>query len=73
VSLVADGDRVRLEATLDDGRRLVRQLYAVADGFGYVVTMVGPMARAPQLRRDFDEAAGSLAVGAAEPGPAPRR
>ena len=56
-------DRVELEAVIDDGHRLVRQLYAVADGIGYVVTMVGPIARAPQLQRDFDEAASSLSIG----------
>ncbi|MDB4964820.1 MAG: hypothetical protein JWN44_509 [Myxococcales bacterium] len=58
-----DSDRVRLDATVDDGHRFVRQLYAVADDIGYVLTMVGPIIRAPQLRRDFDEAAASLTVG----------
>jgi hypothetical protein len=73
LSLTNDGDRVRLEANLEDGRRLVRQLYAVADGFAYVVTLVGPAAKAPQLRRDFDEAAASLAVGDGGEGGTPRR
>jgi hypothetical protein len=58
-----DSERVRLDATVDDGHRFVRQLYAVADSIGYVLTMVGPIGRAPQMRRDFDEAATSLSVG----------
>ena len=41
----------------------MRQLYAVAGDIGYVVTMVGPLTRAPQMKRDFDEAATSLSVG----------
>ena len=58
-----DSDRVRLDATVDDGHRFVRQVYVVAGGIGYVLTMVGPIGRAPQMRRDFDEAAASLSVG----------
>lgn len=73
VTVTADGDRVRLEASIDDGRRLVRQLYAVADGFGYVVTLVGPAAHAIDLRHDFDEAAASLSVGGAPEASAPKR
>jgi hypothetical protein len=64
--------RLRLDAQLDDGRKLVRQLYAVNDGIGYVITMIGPMTRAPQLRRDFDEAVLTLELGAeARPPDAP--
>jgi hypothetical protein len=59
-----DSDRIVLEATLYDGhRRFVRQLYVTWGTIGYVVTMVGPIAHAPVLRRDFDEAAASLSVG----------
>ena len=58
-----ESDRVVLDATVDDGHLVMRQLYAVAGGIGYVVTVVGPVTRAPQLRRDFDEAAASLTVG----------
>jgi hypothetical protein len=58
-----ESDRVRLDAMVDDGHRFVRQLYVVADGIGYVLTMTGPLARAPQMRRDFEEAATSLSVG----------
>ncbi len=65
--------RVVLAATLDDAHRFVRQLYVVAGNVGYVVTMVGPLARAPQMRRDFDEAATSLAVGDLGETGAPRR
>ena len=63
-----DLPRVRLDAQLDDGRKIARQLYVVADGIGYVVTMIGPAVRAPQLRRDFDEAMLSFDIGA-EPRP----
>jgi hypothetical protein len=55
--------RVRLEASLDGGRRFVRQLYVVDEGIGYVMTLVGPATRSYSLRRDFDEAAQSLQVG----------
>jgi hypothetical protein len=58
-----ESDRLVLDAVVDDGHRFVRQLYAVAGDLGYVVTMVGPISRAPQMRRDFDEAATSLSVG----------
>ena len=58
-----DSDRVTLAAVVDDGHRFVRQLYVVASGIGYVVTMVGPIASAAQMKRDFDEAATSLSVG----------
>lgn len=68
-----ESNRVVLEATLDDGHRFVRQLYAVAAGMGYVVTVVGPLARAPALRRDFDEAATSLSVGDAGDTGTPKR
>jgi hypothetical protein len=68
-----DSDRLMLDAVVDDGHRFVRQLYAVASGIGYVVTMVGPIARAPAMRRDFDEAASSLSVGDAPELVVPRR
>jgi hypothetical protein len=56
-------DRVQLDATADAGRRFVRQLYVVRSGMGYVLTMSGPIGRAVQMRRDFDDAAPSLSVG----------
>lgn len=58
-----ESDRATLDAVVDDGHRFMRQLYAVAGDIGYVVTMVGPLGRAPQMKRDFDEAATSLSVG----------
>ncbi len=68
-----ESDRVVLDATVDDGHQFMRQLYAVAGGIGYVVTMVGPVGRAPQMRRDFDEAAASLTVGDSGDSSNPRR
>jgi hypothetical protein len=68
-----ESDRLVLDAVVDDGHRFVRQLYAVADGIGCVVTMVGPIGRAPQMRRDFDEAATSLSLGDAAELVVPRR
>ena len=68
-----DSDRIVLDAIVDDGHRFVRQLYAVSSGVACVVTMVGPIARAPQMRRDFDEAATSLSVGDAPELVVPRR
>jgi hypothetical protein len=58
-----ESDRVVLDAVLDDGHRFVRQLYVTAGAIGYVVSMVGPIARSAAMRRDFDEAATSLSVG----------
>jgi hypothetical protein len=66
IQLNEETSRVRLDATLDGGRRFVRQLYLVDSGIGYVVTMTGPMSKALNLRRDFDEAAASLTVGPPE-------
>jgi hypothetical protein len=62
-ALLGDLPRLRLDAQLDEGRKLARQLYVVSDGIGYVITMIGPMTRAPQLRRDFDEAVLTLELG----------
>jgi hypothetical protein len=66
-------ERARVEATIDSGRRVFRQLYAVTEGFGYVVTMVGAAARSHALKRDFDEAAQSLVVGDNGEAPAPHK
>ena len=69
-----ESDRVVLDAFVDDGHRFVRQLYVTAGGLGYVVTMVGPIARSAAMRRDFDEAATSLSVGDnGDATPLPRR
>ena len=68
-----ESDRVVLDAVVDDGHLFMRQLYAVAGDIGYVVTMVGPIARAPQMRRDFDEAAASLTVGDSGDNTPPKR
>jgi hypothetical protein len=67
-TIPGDSGRLRLEAQLDDGRKLARQLYVVSGGIGYVLTLIGASSRAPQLKRDFDETAQSLAIGA-EPRP----
>jgi hypothetical protein len=58
-----ESDRVVLDAVIDEGRRFVKQLYVVSGNLGYVVTMVGPIARAAAMKHDFDEAATSLSVG----------
>jgi hypothetical protein len=70
VVVVADKDdptRMHLEADIGGGREIVRQLYAVTEGMGFVVTVAGPMLKGPQLKRDFDEAAASLQLGDAPP------
>jgi hypothetical protein len=58
-----DSDRVVLDASIEQGRRFVKQLYVVAGSLGYVVTVAGPIAHAAAMRHDFDEAATSLSVG----------
>jgi hypothetical protein len=59
-------DRVVVEATLDKGRRMARQLYLVEEGFAYVITLVGPVEQQSERAHDFDEAAASLKLGAGE-------
>ena len=59
--------RVLVEATLDKGRRIARQLYLVEEGFAYVITLVAPLEQKDQRSRDFDEAIGSLKLGTGEP------
>lgn len=69
-----ESDCVVLDAIVDAGHRFVRQLYVTSGALGYVVTMVGPIARSAAMRRDFDEAATSLSVGdSGEATPTPRR
>jgi hypothetical protein len=58
-----DATRMRVEAEIESGRQLVRQVYAVTEGMGFVITIAGPASKAPQLKRDFDEAAASLLLG----------
>lgn len=58
-----DATRMRLEAEIGGGRGIVRQLYAVTEGTGFVVTVAGPMLKGSQLKRDFDDAATSLVLG----------
>jgi hypothetical protein len=58
-----DGTRMRVEAEIGSGHDVVRQVYAVTEGTGFVVTMVGPALRGPQLKRDFEEAVGALVLG----------
>jgi hypothetical protein len=60
----ADGrERARLDGSLDGGRVVMHQLYVVADGFGYVLTVAGASKKAPELKRAFDEVSSTLAVG----------
>jgi hypothetical protein len=59
-------ERVVVEATLDKGRRMARQLYLVEEGFAYVVTLVGPVEQQAERSHDFDEAVASLKLGAGE-------
>jgi hypothetical protein len=59
-------DRVVVEATLDKGRRIAKQLYLVEEGFAYVVTLVGPVEQQSERGHDFDEAVASLKLGAGE-------
>lgn len=62
-----EGSRVRLEAKLDGGKRLLQQLYSVDGDLGYVVSLVAPEAHAAEMQRDFEAAARSFIVGAVEP------
>jgi hypothetical protein len=61
----ADGARMRMSAELDSGKRVSMQLYAVEGGFGYVLTLITPLATADRMAQDFDAAARSLVLGGA--------
>ncbi len=58
--------RVVVDATLDKGKRVARQLYLVEGGFVYVVTLVAPEEHAAERLRDFDDAVGTLKLGDAD-------
>jgi hypothetical protein len=55
--------RVLVDATLDKGKRVARQLYLVEAGFAYVVTLVAPAEHAADRLRDFDDAVATLKLG----------
>jgi hypothetical protein len=55
--------RVTVEATVDRGRRVGRQLYAVEKGFSYVLTLVAPADQATDRARDFDDTVSSMRIG----------
>lgn len=63
-SVEKQAGRVSVEATLDHGRRIARQLYAVEQGFAYVLTMVAPADQADLRARDFDDTLATMRLGA---------
>src|SRR4051794_18615596 len=70
IRITRDGDRTHLDADLDGGRRFAKQVYVVSTGFGYVITLVSPLAAAAHAAADFDEAVRSLQLGISD-GPSP--
>ena len=56
--------RATIEATLDGGKRVGRQLYAVEKGFAYVLTLVAPASQAADRARDFDDTVSTMRIGA---------
>jgi hypothetical protein len=66
------GDRTRLEGDLDGGRRLLKQVYLVESGIGYVVTLISPTSAAPHMTADFEEALRSLQLGSESSSEPPR-
>jgi hypothetical protein len=66
IHVISENDRVRLEASLDGGKRVARQVYLVEAGIAYVVTLVAPQALAAAMTRDFDFALRSLRLGGDE-------
>ncbi len=59
----APSGRVTVDASLDKGKRIGRQLYLVEGGFVYVITLVAPQEQAADRLRDFDDAVASLKLG----------
>jgi hypothetical protein len=58
-----ESERARLEATLDGGRRVLRQLYAVDGDQAVVVTLVAPVGQTAVLRA-FERSLETLEIGA---------
>ncbi|MEO6954259.1 MAG: hypothetical protein ABI321_20825 [Polyangia bacterium] len=56
--------RIAVQATLDHGRRIARQLYCVEEGFAYVLTMVAPAGQGALRARDFDDTVATMRLGA---------
>lgn len=56
--------RVTIEATLDGGKRVARQLYAVEKGFAYVLTLVAPADQSTDRNHDFDDTVTTMRIGA---------
>jgi hypothetical protein len=63
IRITKDGDRARLDADLDGGHRFAKQIYVVAGGFAYVVTLISPLAASGRMAPDFEDAVRSLQVG----------
>jgi hypothetical protein len=63
VRVSPDGDRARIDAELDGGKRYLKQLYLVDGGWAYVVTLIAPTASAERTSAEFDEAVRSLQIG----------
>jgi hypothetical protein len=61
VALRPDGERVRIEATLDGGKKIARQVYLVQGGIGYVITLIAP-APGTQALADLEETLRSLVL-----------
>jgi hypothetical protein len=63
VQIASDGARARLTATLDGGKRIARQLYAVDSDHGYVVTLIAPATVETAMLHDYEEALRTLQIG----------
>jgi hypothetical protein len=63
IRMKPESGRMHLEAELAGGQRVARQLYVVDEGFAYVVTLIAPLAAAPQATADFDAAVRTLSLG----------
>jgi hypothetical protein len=69
IRLRKEGDRARLDAELDGGKRFMRQVYVVDGDLGYVVTLIAPLAASHAMGEDFEEAVRSLQLGSAQKEP----
>jgi hypothetical protein len=61
--------RARLEASFDDGRSALRQIYSVFGDLGFIVSLTAGSAQVPRLAKDLDEAARSLQIAPAAAAP----
>ena len=58
--------KVTVDASLDKGKRVARQIYLVESGFAYVITLVAPAEQVTERTHDLDDAMTGLKLGTSD-------